>query len=397
MNICLWSSCSFETPYASYHLMHSIINAMLRSHHNVWLIQMQYKNGEIPEDFINRKNLHIINIPMKSECKSRFIKRYMREILYYFKTLRLIKRIPNLDAIFLQSTNAAFVPVMFSKIKKIPILYNVQDVFPLDAVAVRKLSYNGILFKILRYLQSLAYRNSSMVVTISEDLSYSIRNEGGKNVSVIYNWSYRDEPYIIDDSENHFLRSQGINRSDGFRVVYAGNVGQMMDVDMFVNVAVSLKSFSDIILYVIGQGSNLEYLKKMINRYELNNVRIFPSQPMEFAPDNYCMADVNIILVPKGVIYTCMPSKINTALLCQKPTIVSIDLDSDMAIKLASVDKWCVISPGDSESMVQAILKYYNSSEWGNKSNNSSLFLNQLGSISNAEQYVHIIEEIVRT
>lgn len=394
MNICLWSSCSFETPYASYHLIHSIINAMLRSNHNVWLIQMQYGNGDVPEDFIGRNNLHIINVSMKSENKSRFVKRYMHEILYYFKTLRLVKRIPDLDAIFLQSTNAAFVPVLFSKIKKIPILYNVQDVFPLDAAAVRKLSDNGILFRVLRYLQSLAYRKSSMVVTISDDLSYTIRNEGCKKVSVIYNWSYRDEPYTIKDSENHFLQSHCINRSDGFRIVYAGNVGQMMDVDMFVRVAVSLKVFSDITLYVIGQGSNLKYLKKMINEYKLDNIKIFPSQPIEFAPDNYCMADVNIILVPEGVIYTCMPSKINTALLCQKPTIVSMDLDSDMANKLASVDKWCVVRPGDSESMVYAILKYYKSSEWGEKSNNSSLFLNQLGSVSNAEQYVHAIEEI---
>ena len=109
--------------------------------------------------------------------------------------------------------------------------------------------------------------------------------------------------------KNHFLNSNNIRREDGFRVVYSGNVGQMVDAEMLVQTAKKLGSYKDIVFYVIGEGSGLNRLKARTEELGLKNVRFYGRQPMEYAQDNYCAADVNINPVPKGVIYTCMPSK----------------------------------------------------------------------------------------
>ena len=177
-------------------------------------------------------------------------------------------------------------------------------------------------------------------------------------------------------------------------MVYAGNVGQMMEIEMIVQAAKLLREYADIKFYVIGEGSNLNNLKRRTEEEALENILFYGRQPMEYAQDNYCMADVNINPVPKGVMYTCMPSKTATCLLSQKATVVSMDLDSDMAKKLGTVDLWTVVAPGDYRAMADGILRIYHSGNWDRKSSNAGTFLQQLAPMENAAVYTNILENV---
>lgn len=396
MIICVWSGTSFEKPYASYHLMEEIIKRMLNANHEVYLVQMKKGNGDIPRSLEKQEKLHIINISWKEVQKNRFVERYLDSIKYYFVSFKQIVKIKKIDAIFLQSNNVAYFPINMAKKRKIPVLYNVQDIFPLDALAIRKISEHNFAFIVSRILQKKAYMYANRVVTISEDMANTIREEQNIDIDVVFNWSYQNQAYNISDENNNFLKKYNIKRQDGFRVVYAGNIGQMFDVEMFVKVASALKKYDDIIVYIIGIGTKLDYLKYRVEKKELANVRFYPMQPMEFAPDNYCMADVNINFIPRGVIKTCMPSKINTCLLCQKPTVISMDLDSDMSKRLSGVDQWKVIEAGDYNEAVRAILEFYYLRESKLKSYNSVDFINKLGPIENANKYIEVIERMIR-
>jgi len=394
MNICLWSGASFEEWYSSYHLMHRLIREMINAGHNVSLVQVQKSDGRLPDDIKDEPRLKVYNVIQKPAAKSNFVFRYIKGFQYYSESGKVVKSLSDIDVIFLQSNNVAYVPVRIANKLHIPIVYNVQDIFPIDAMVIGKLSKNNPAFVVTRSLQSKAYKKATRVVTISEDLKKTIQKEGRQDVDVIYNWSYQNEAYDIPDEKNHFLISNNIERNDGFRVVYAGNVGQMMDAELLVQTAKKLESYKDIAFYVIGEGSGLNRLKARTEELGLKNVRFYGRQPMEYAQDNYCAADVNINPVPKGVIYTCMPSKTATCLLSEKPTVVSMDLDSDTAKRLSAVDQWSVVAPGDSDAMAEEILKVYKNG--GRKSDNAAKFLSELGPVENAKLYVKILEEAVR-
>ena len=393
MNICVWSGSSFEKSYASYHLMEGLINALLQSKHNVWLVQMKQSTGILPKSFEGKINLHVVNIPWAEPRKTSFVKRYLNSIKYYKACEKEIDKIKSLDAIFLQSNTVAFFPINFCKKRKIPVVFNVQDIFPIDALVTGMLSSKHPAFVVSRWMMRYAYKKADRVVTISEDLKKTIVAEGREDVDVIYNWSYQNEPYMIAEKDNHFLNTYSIKREDGFRVVYAGNIGKMMNAEMIIQTAIHLKDYSDIKFYIIGTGSNMQYLTRRAKEENLKSILFFPPQPMEFAPDNYCMADININPVPKGVMYTCMPSKTNTCLLSLKPTVVSMDLDSDMAKRLSNVDLWTVVAPNDAEGMAEAILKQYRGNEWNIRSKDAGLFMEKLGPVENAFRYVRILEE----
>ncbi len=394
MNICLWSGASFEEWYSSYHLMHRLIREMINAGHNVSLVQVQKKDGRLPDDLRDEPRLKVYNVIQKPAAKSNFVFRYIKGFQYYFESGKIVKSLSDLDVIFLQSNNNAYIPVKIANKLHIPVVYNVQDIFPIDAMIIGKLSKSNPSFIVARALQAKAYKKATRVVTISEDLKRTIQKEGRNDVDVIYNWSYQNEAYDISDEKNHFLISNNIQRNDGFRVIYAGNVGQMMDAEMLVQTAKKLGSYKDIVFYVIGEGSGLNRLKARTEELGLVNVRFYGRQPMEYAQDNYCAADVNINPVPKGVIFTCMPSKTATCLLSEKPTVVSMDLDSDMAKRLSTVDQWSVVSPGDSDSMANEILKIYNNGS--RRSDNAAKFLAELGPVENAKLYVKILEEALR-
>lgn len=396
MNICIWSGTSFEKFYASYHLMEYIIKAILSSGHSVYLIQKKIKDGIMPKSLCGEKNLHILNIPWREPEKKNFVKRYIDAVKYYLISAKELKKIRDIDVIFLQSNNVAFFPVKIANILNIPIVYNVQDIFPMDALVVGKLKKNHPAYIMARWLQRLAYKKANRVITISDDMAKTIRGEGREDVDVIYNWSYQNEAFDIKDEHNHFLKRYQIKREDGFRVVYAGNIGQMIDIEMFVKISIYLKKYNDIKIYIIGEGSNLRFLEERIKKEGINNILIFPPQPMEYARDNYCMADININPIPRGVIYTCMPSKLNTCMLSEKPTIVAMEKKSNMAQKLASVDKWFIVESGDAKAMADVIIKQYKSNNWNMYSNNSGEFIRELGPIENAYMYVNILKECIK-
>lgn len=391
MNICLWSGGSFEEWYSSYHLMLKLIQEMIAAGHEVWLLQVQKNDGKIPDELEDEPNLHVINVPQEQVEKSNFALRYLKGFQYYKQSGKKLKEIPHIDVIFLQSNNNAIIPVNYARKLHVPVVYNVQDIFPIDAMVIGKLSPKHPAFIIARALQAKAYKRADRVVTISEDLKKTIQGEGRQDVDVIYNWSYQNEAYNIPEEKNHFLLANNIRREDGFRVIYAGNVGQMMEGEMIVKSAKILSNHEDIKFYIIGEGSGLKKLKIRVEEEGLKNVMFYPRQPMEYAQDNYCAADVNINPVPKGVMYTCMPSKTATCLLSEKPTVVSMDLDSDMAKRLSTVDQWTVVAPGDAQAMADGILKVY--SNGSRKSKNAAQFLAELGPVENAKQYVKILED----
>ena len=392
MNICMWLGGSLEEWCSSYHLLTRLAQEIIEAGHELWLIQAQHSTGKVPKELESLASLHVINVPQPSTEKSSFLLRYIREYQYFMRSGKYFRKIKNIDVVFLQSNNVAILPVTIAIRKHIPVLYNVQDVFPLDAMVIGKLSNKNPAYLVAKFLQAKAYKKATRVVTISEDLAKTIRKEGRPDVDVIYNWSYQNEPYNITDDNNHFLVANNIKRNDGFRVVYAGNVGQMMENEMIVQSAKILKEYKDIKFYIIGSGSGLKRLKARVNEEGLVNVLFYGFQPMEYAQDNYCAADVNINPVPKGVIFTCMPSKTATCLLSEQPTVISMDLDSDMAKRLKNVDQWTIINPGDAQAMADAILKVYK--RGSQKSKNAAKFLQELGPVENAKKYVRILENI---
>ena len=335
MRIAVVSIGSFDTQYSDYHIMRDIITGLLERGHDVTLIQKQYLDTpQYPQQFKKYlgNQLQVHNIRFEKKAKSDLKARYLADLMYYRQACRLMKK-DKPDKIFLQSNNTAFFTVFYAKhILKCPILYNEQDIFPENAFFAGILSESSAVYKVAHALQKYAYKNATALSTISDDMKSTIVTRYGiseDKVQVIYNWGH-EELEARSEEKNVFLKKYP-RKPGEFRVVYAGNLGKMQNVELVLETAALMKDDADVSFYIVGGGVNEEKLKKFAKEKELNNVVFVGMQPPEDVADLYAAADVNVIPLQKGLIYAALPSKTADCLIAGKPIITCVDEESNFA------------------------------------------------------------------
>lgn len=335
MKIAVVSIGSFDTQYSDYHIMRDIIIGLLERGHEIDLIQKQYlETPQYPQQFEKffGKQLQVHNIRFEKKAKADLKARYLADLSYYMKVGRLMKR-NKPDKVFLQSNNTAFFTVFYAKhILKRPLLYNEQDIFPENAYFAGVLSESSLVYKVAHALQKYAYKNATALSTISDDMKDTIVTRYGipkDKVQVIYNWGH-EELKAHSEDENVFLKKYPKNPGE-FRVVYAGNLGKMQNVELVLEAAALMKDEPDVSFYIVGGGVNEEQLKALAKRKKLTNVKFVGMQPPEEVADLYAAADINVIPLQKRLVYAALPSKTADCLIAGKPIITCVDDESQFA------------------------------------------------------------------
>lgn len=335
MRIAVVSIGSFDTQYSDYHIMRDIILGLLERGHEVNLIQKQYLDiPQYPQQFDKYfgKQLQVHNIKFEKKAKADLKARYLADLSYYRQACKWMKK-NKPDKVFLQSCNTAFFTVFYAKhILKCPLLYNEQDIFPENAYFAGILSESSMIYKVAHALQKYAYKNATALSTISDDMKSTIVTRYGiseDKVQVIYNWGH-EELKAHSEQDNVFLKKYP-KKPGEFRVVYAGNLGKMQNVELILETAALMKDDAGVSFYIVGGGVNEEQLKTFAKEKELNNVTFVGMQPPEEVADLYAAADVNVIPLQKGLIYAALPSKTADCLIAGKPIITCVDDESEFA------------------------------------------------------------------
>lgn len=335
MKIAVVSIGSFDTQYSDYHIMRDIILGLLERGHEVSLIQKQYLDTpRYPQQFDKYlgKQLQVHNIKFEKKAKADLKARYLADLSYYRQACKWMKE-NKPDKVFLQSCNTAFFTVFYAKhILKCPLLYNEQDIFPENAYFAGILSESSMVYKVAHALQKYAYKNATALSTISDDMKSTIVTRYGiseDKVQVIYNWGH-EELKAHSEQDNVFLKKYP-KKPGEFRVVYAGNLGKMQNVELILETAALMKGDAGVSFYIVGGGVNEEKLKIFAKEKELNNVTFVGMQPPEEVADLYSAADVNVIPLQKGLVYAALPSKTADCLIAGKPIITCVDENSEFA------------------------------------------------------------------
>lgn len=395
MKVAVVSIGSFDTQYSDYHIMKDIIIGLLSKGNTVELVQKQYfETPNYPKAFRQYlgKQLIVHNIRFKKKAKSNLKARYLGDIFYYYQACRLLKK-SKPDKIFLQSNNTAFFMVFYAKhILKRPLLYNEQDIFPENAYFAGILSERSVVYKVTHMLQKYAYKNATVLSTISEDMKSTIVTRYGipeNNVSVIYNWGH-EELKAHSELENVFLQKYP-KKPGEFRVVYAGNLGKMQNVELVLEAAALMKDDPEITFYIVGGGVNEEQLKTYAKEKALSKVTFVRMQPSEEVADLYASADINVIPLIHGLIYAALPSKTADCLIAGKPMITCLDEHSKFVQLIRS---YGIVNTGTEcpEQLRKTILQIQC---FGLKCRNAELWKDYFMAEKSVAAYCDLVEEMV--
>lgn len=316
------------------------------------------KYKRIKEETRCNGKLHIHRFSMMQEGK-KTIGRALRYILlnltFVWKGLRT-----KADVMFIDSTppTQGFMAAILKKIKRIPIVYNLQDIFPDSLVNTGICSEKSIFFKIGRWMENVTYKNADKIIAISEDFKTNIMAKGvpEEKIKVVYNWVDESTVYHVDRKNNPLFDKYKIDR-DKFYVAYSGNIGYTQNMELLVHVADKLRDRADIRFLIIGDGAYKDELVRMINDYHIDNIILLPFQPYEEISNVFSIGDVGLIISKSGVGNNSVPSKTWSYMAAETPILASFDMNSELCRIVETNHCGICVDADNEEKLVDAIIQ----------------------------------------
>jgi colanic acid biosynthesis glycosyl transferase WcaI len=238
---------------------------------------------------------------------------------------------------------------------RVPLVFNIQDVFPDVAVEVGAIT-NPKVIATARALERALYRASDAVTVLSEDLrdnlATKLAGHRPDRVRVIPNF-VDVEAIRPGERENAYRREHGLG--DRTVVMYAGNLGYSQPVGLLLEAAAALRDRDDLVFVVNGGGSARGDLERQAAG--LDNVRFVGMQPKERLGEVLAAADVHTVLLRTGLARSSVPSKMYSILAAGRPTLASVDRGTEVERTLATADAGITVAPEDAEALTTAIAR----------------------------------------
>ena len=253
--------------------------------------------------------------------------------------------------------------------KKIPFVYNLQDIFPDSLVYTGMAHKGGVLWKIGRKIEDFTYKNADKIIVISQGFKRNIMEKGvpEEKIEVISNWIDLDSVHPVERKDNSLITEFNLDPNK-FIVVYAGNFGAAQGADIVLKVAKELVEEKNIQFVIFGGGPYFKDAQREAD--ELDNVFIHELMPQDRISEVYSLGDVALITCKAGTGKAGMPSKTWSIMACNTPIIASFDTDSDLADVIINSGAGCCVEPENVQALVEAILNQYNA--WKNGSSEKS-------------------------
>jgi glycosyltransferase involved in cell wall biosynthesis len=149
-------------------------------------------------------------------------------------------------------------------------------------------------------------------------------------------------------------RLLGVEPGDS-TVLYAGTVGQVHGVGVAVHAMKQLRETCPRAkLLIVGAGSDLETVRRLVESEELTNVTLVPPQPLEHMARTWTLVDIGLsTLRDLPIAEITRPAKILASMASGKPVVYSGAGEGARLVRDAEAG--IVVSPEDPSALADAI------------------------------------------
>jgi glycosyltransferase involved in cell wall biosynthesis len=240
---------------------------------------------------------------------------------------------------------------LLSRLKRVPFLFEVRDLWPAFAVAVGVL-HQPLIIRLSEWLERFLYKRAKLVVVNSPGYIEHVRQRGAKRVELVPNGA---ETAMFDPQDDGlaFRRQHGLEGK--FIALYAGAHGLSNDLGVVLQAAQQLLDHPEIVFVLLGDGKEKPRLVSQAQALGLTNLRFLPpvsknEMPAALAAAGACIA----ILKPIELYKTTYPNKVFDYLAAGRPVVLAIDGVIRQVIEAAGAG--IPIPPGDAAAMAAALL-----------------------------------------
>jgi len=227
-----------------------------------------------------------------------------------------------------------------------PAVIHVQDVWP-ESVTSSPMLPGGVAGRlasgVLHAAMHQTYRLASAIAVIAPSMRDIVVSRGADpdRVRIVLNWA--DETFFHPVEATPSARAR-IGHRDRCTIMYAGTMGPFQNIDDSIRAAAAVRD--DIDLVLAGSGIGEAAALDLTTRLGTDNVRFLGRLPMSEMAALYAAADYQLVILKDLEIFRgTIPSKLQAALSCGSPVIVSAPGDCAALVENRRVGLAC--PPGD--------------------------------------------------
>lgn len=257
------------------------------------------------------------------------------------------------DAVLVHQTSPVTqgIPALVVKwLQRKPMYFWVLDLWPESLQAAGNIN-NKYILNFFSWLTKLMYCNAKKILISSKGFKESIISKGDFEDKIVYfpNWAEdvfaSSKPYDIP------------SLPEGFKVMFAGNIGEAQDFESVMKAAQLLKDRKNIKFIIVGDGRKKEWVDKFIKENALEEIVFTMGRyPIEAMPSFYSKADVMFLALKDEYIFSLtMPAKVQTYMASCNPIIAMINGETRQTIDEVGCGFSC--ASGDSQGFAECIIK----------------------------------------
>ena len=280
------------------------------------------------------------------------------------------------DRVFVQQLSPVMMSapgVLYKRLRKVPLYTWVLDLWPESLTAAGGINNKYVLGFFRHYVKS-EYKHSDKILMSSRSFEKSILEYGDYANKIVYYPQWSDALPNDNLNENDNLPKL----PDGFKLMFAGAVGEAHGFECTMQAALLTKEHKDIKWIIVGDGRRLDWVKFFVKEHGLEEaVYTLGRFPSETMPWFFKQADVMLVTLSDDPLFRLYaPAKISSYMAAAKPIVAVLNgegaeviKDADcgwslpagdeegfakLAIELSQMDKAVLEDKG------QNALKYYN-------------------------------------
>lgn len=271
--------------------------------------------------------VRVCRVPLFADHSQHPVRRTLNYLSFGLSSSTARRFAAGADVIYVYATQltAALGPWLWRLTGGAPYVLHIQDLWP-DSIVGSSLVAPGpaarVLASILNPWIASVYRRAAVVVGIAPTMVSTLVERGvpADKVRTVFNWAAEQASPGISVARDAGARG-------GTRVLYAGNVGDMQDLETAVEAAHRTASVG-IRLTIMGDGVALSRVRALAERLGSPNIEFRPPVPRHEMSAVYQSADFSLVsLKDLPAFRGTIPSKLQAALSHGVPVISTVQGD----------------------------------------------------------------------
>ncbi|WP_349899467.1 glycosyltransferase family 4 protein [Parafrigoribacterium soli] len=316
---------------------HALAQELAERGHDVRVLTAypNYPEGKLMSGYKQRRvhvendgNVRVRRIPIHISHSRNPLGRLLNYGSFALSSLAAGRFTIDADVVYVYATQmtAAIAPSWWYRHRKTPFVLHVQDLWP-ESITGSSLIHGGgkLINCVLTPWLRRMYSRAAATIAIGPTMARMLAERGApvERVHTVYNWG---DEVAVDSSRRLELGDPNDHKS--FRLMYAGNVGELQDLEVVLRAVALVRDLEGFSFEIVGSGVAEQNIKDLAAELDLHNVVFRGRVASAQMGMHYARADFQMVPLKDLEIFgATIPSKLQASLANAVPVITTVSGD----------------------------------------------------------------------